>query len=59
MDILRSLLMQKKLRKLFFQFYGEMKEFFPENAVEYFVSVAVNGVNSKFDTWKILIEKQV
>ena len=41
------------------QLYGEMKEFFPENAVEYFVSVAVNGVNSKFDTWKILIEKQV
>ena len=56
---MRSLLMQKKLGKLFFQFYGEMKEFFPENAVEYFVSVAVNGVNSKFDTWKILIDKQV
>ena len=35
---MRSLLMQKKLRKLFFQLYGEMKEFFPENAVEYFVS---------------------
>ena len=56
---MRSLLMQKKLGKLFFQFYGEMKEFFPENAVEYFVSVDVNGVNSKFDKWKILIEKQV
>ena len=51
---MRSLLMQKKSRKLFFQFYGEMKEFFPENAVEYFAPVAVNGVNSKCNCSQVI-----